>query len=162
MKAFGHIVCIAALALVLIGVPVALYANPAVFTAETPDAISSATTIQEAPSGHFTIYINERMHAKKDVLADWETFFRGEDAPLIMEDITCIALAADPAGVDMAKSLQSRLPENQMKLRTEEAMIALSKAEAGVFDCLVMSDEAVAANDASRLESLGFVKVVHR
>lgn len=161
MKVLGHIAVIAVLLLALVGAPAAYYGDFSKLLSPDLDTTSAATAIQDAPSGHYTIAINRDRHASS-VLPDWVSFFSGEDAPLIMEDIACVALAGDLSGIEMAQSLQSRLPENQMKLRVEDAILALSKAESGNFDALVISDEAASAYGASSLYKLDFVEVINR
>ena len=165
MRVFAHIATIVVLLGVLGGIPLAVYGNiPKILGVATgqTDTVSAATTIQEAPSGHFTIVINRDLHTDKKVLGDWETFLSGKDAPLIMEDVSCVAMNGDSAGIEMAGQLQSRLPENQMKLQIVDPVLALSKAENGIFDILVMSDEMALAFGASSLEALPFADVIHR
>ena len=62
----------------------------------------------------------------------------------------------------MAESLQSRLPENQMKVRIVDGVLALSKAEAGLFDVIVTSDEMAKALTADTVAASRNVEVVHR
>lgn len=164
MKALAHFITIAVAAAVLVGVPFAAFANAQAIAASASgvDLVSSATTIQEAPSGHYTIMINRAKHVDSKVLGDWVTFFSGEDAPLIMEDISCVVIAEDPAGIEMAESLQSRLPANQMTVRVEGATMALSKADAGLFDVIVMSDEVAQAYGADSIVSSQDVEVINR
>ena len=159
-----HLITFGLAAAVLLGVPVAMFAdfNAIGAKAQGVDAVSSATVLQDAPSGHYTIAINRDKHPNADVLADWVTFFSGKDAPLIMEDIECMALEGDAAGIEMAASLQSRLPENQMKLTVVDAVLGLSKADAGLFDVLVMSDEMAAFLSAETVAASGNVEVVNR
>lgn len=163
MRIVAHIACVVALLAVFLGVPVWLGSVDvtALFSGDV-DLVSSATTIQDAPSGTYTIYLNRNLHEDDEVRALWLDFLAGKDVPLIMEDASCVAVAGDASGVEMANSLASRLPANQMKVRTEDGVLALSKAEAGRFDMLVMSDEAAASLGASTLEDLDFVEVVHR
>ena len=54
----------------------------------------------------------------------------------------------------MARSFQSILPENQMKIRTENVILMLSKAESGRFDVIVMSKELADVYDAERIAEL--------
>ena len=126
------------------------------------DLVSSATVIQDAPSGTFTIFVNRDYHTDEEVLLLWRDFLAGKDVPLIMEDVSCVAVEGDVAGIDMANSLASRLPANQMKVRVENGTLAISKSEAGRFDILVLSDDAADRLDVQKLESLPNVEVVHR
>jgi hypothetical protein len=45
----------------------------------------------------------------------------------------------------------SRLPENQMKIKTEDGTLMLSKAEYGRFDIIIMSEEFASAYGAKTL-----------
>ncbi len=163
MRVLAHIGIVVALLVAFLVVPawrVGINAQ-ALFLGDN-DLVSSATTIQEAPSGTYTILINHDRHPDDEAYAYWLEFLAGNDVPLIMEDVTCVALAGDSAGIEMANSLASRLPANQMKVRIEDGTLALSKAEVGRFDIIVMSDEAAISLDASTVASKPFVGVVHR
>ena len=164
MRLIPHIATMAIAAAVLLVVPFAAFANVDAMAGKLSgvDTVSSATAIQDAPSGKYTILINRDKHANAEVLADWVTFFSGEDALLIMEDIDCMALAGDPGGIEMAESLMSRLPENQMKLTVSDPVLALSKADAGMFDAIVMSDEVADAMSAGTVSANQNVEVVRR
>lgn len=160
-KALAHSATIVALLLAFFVAPVMRHVD-VVGLLSGVDLTSSATTIQAAPSGRFLILINRDLHPDDEVLNTWVDFFEGKDVPLIWEDISCVALEGDLAGIDMAGSLQSRLPENQMSLRTEQAALALSKAEHGRFDVLVMSEEVAEAQGAESVTLLPNVVVVTR
>ena len=162
MKAILHIVTIGALGMLLLAVP--LLANVYVDALVTGwvDVVSEATEIQETPDTGYTVFINADLHPDAKVLADWETFFSGEDAPLIMEDISCRVIEGDEIGMDVAWSLQSRLPANRMRIRAEEGVLAFSKAEAGWFDVMVVSDECAEMYCAFTLEDNENIVVVHR
>ena len=164
MRIAPHIIAIIVAAAIFVGIPVAVFADFGALSAKVQgiDVVSSATEIQDAPSGRYTILINRDKHQNADVLADWVAFFSGEDAPLIMEDVRCVALEGDAAGIEMATSLQSRLPENQMKLTVQDAVLGLSKADAGLFDVIVMSDEMAEALSAQTVYASGNVEVVRR
>lgn len=143
MRAFAHIGTILAALAIFVGGPILAFGDLSALTSSGTDLVSSATTIQAAPDGKFYILINGERHPNKDVLADWVTFFEDKEAtPLIMEDVSCVVCDSDAAGFEMATSLQSRLAENQMKLRTEEGVLAVSKADAGMFDVMVLSEAA--------------------
>jgi len=81
----------------------------------------------------------ENEHKKK--LDEWIKFFSGEETDIIFEDIACSVADGDSLGLEMAKSFQSKLPENQMKIKEEEAILTVSRAEEGKFDVLLMSKE---------------------
>ncbi len=60
---------------------------------------------------------------------------------MIMSDVDCRVAAADAAAMQLARRYQLRLPENQMKLKIENGLLLISKAEVGLFDAIVMSKE---------------------
>ena len=162
-QALVHIVTIVGLLAACVGVPAWLAGVDVVALAQGgTDLVSSATTIQDAPSGSFYVFLNRDLHTDQEVLGYWVDFFEGKDVPLIMEDVSCVTLAGDSAGLEMAQSLASRLPANQMKIRTEDATLALSKAEVGRFDVLVVSDEAAAQANVDALLADERVEVIHR
>ena len=138
---FRHVLIVAAGAVLLLGVPLA---RTGAFSrgAEEADAVSSASLILDAPSGEFQILINRALHTDPEALDEWVRFFGGdEDAGIVFEDISCSTAIGDAGALELAKSLQSRLPENQMQIRTEDPTLLLSRAEAGRFDILIVSQE---------------------
>jgi len=162
MRVFAHIATVVALLLAFVGLPAWLGGVNVSALLPGVDAVSAATAIQDAPSGSYTILINRDLHTNDEVLGHWLDFLAGKDVPLIMEDVSCVALEGDVAGIEMANSLASRLPANQMKVRVENGVLVLSKAEVGRFDIMVMSDETAEAFGASTTYDLPFVEVVHR
>lgn len=162
MRVVWHIVVVVALLGAFVALPFFSSVNVKALESGDFNAVSSATAAVDAPDGHYTILINADRHTDKEVLADWMAFFSGEDVPLIMEDISCVAIESDPAGIEMAKSLQSRLPENRMTLRLENGVLALSKAEVGKFDTMVMSDDVADLFEATTLNDNPNVVVIHR
>lgn len=121
------------------------------------DAVSAATQALDKPSGEYVVFINRALHTDSVNLAAWEGFFaEGKDDGLynVFEDLTCTVADSDPAGFEMAKSFQSMLPENQMKLKAENVMLMLSKAEHGRFDVIVMSKETADTFAAERIAEL--------
>lgn len=140
-----HIVCLVVTVLLFAGTPAVLLA---VSGGQGVDAVSSATKILEQPSGAYVVFLNRNRHTDADTLHTWIHFFSGEEIDFLFEDISCIVSAADQGGLEIAKSFQSRLPENQMKLRTEDATMFLSKVYYGDFDVAVMSREAYQAYGA--------------
>ena len=109
------------------------------------DAVSSASVILSAPDDPYIVLINRALHEKSGTLAVWEDFFAGKEIGVVYEDIDCIVLWGDPAGMEAARSFQSRLPENQMRIRQEDGLLAVSKAEHGKYDVIIMSMEAARA-----------------
>ena len=104
------------------------------------DAVSSASLeLPDQPSGSFVVLINSSLH--RDTLDDWTCFFRGDDLPVIFEDIQCIVAEGDASGRQLAERFMAQLPENQMVLRAEDPTLLVSKAEAGDIDVAVFSRE---------------------
>mgnify|MGYP007069910982 CR=1 FL=1 len=95
----------------------------------------------DQPSGAYVVWINSGKHTNIDNLNTWKSFFSGEEIGFLFEDISCTVAGTDTAGLEIAKSFQSRLPENQMTLRTEDVTLMLSKAVDGRFDIILMSKE---------------------
>ena len=137
-----HIAITAAALIIILGIP-ALSSDTvrAYLRGEDPDAVSSSTVILDAPSGSFVALINEEKRKDADTLATWKKFFSGEEIGFVFEDIVCGVGRGDSAAKEMAQSLQSRLPENQMRIEVEDATLMLSKAEYGRFDIILMSVE---------------------
>ena len=124
------------------------------------DAVSSASVILEQPSGEYIVLFNQNLHTDKEALATWLSFFRGEEISFLFEDIHCVVADTDAAGLELARSFQSRLPENQMELRTENAALMLSKAAYGRFDIMLLSGEFADAYGAEDLYEKDFIKVL--
>ena len=147
MNLFRHVLITLTLLLIIIGIPVY---KTGYFQSRygKSDAISSASVVIEQPSGAYVVLINSGLHPDKDNLSTWEHFFRGEDIDFLFEDISCVAARGDDAGIELARSFQSRLPENQMSVREEDISLMLSKAACGKFDVIIMSKELSAAYNA--------------
>ncbi len=116
------------------------------------DAVTSASVILDAPSGSYLVLINTTCHTDDETLATWVTFFSGGEVDYIFEDVVCTVASVDTGAVDMAESLQSRLPENQMRIESENQTMVLSRLDYSKFDVLVMSAEFA----ATTLDSLDF------
>ncbi|MBR1751248.1 MAG: hypothetical protein IJ740_10295 [Ruminococcus sp.] len=115
------------------------------------DAVAAATQAIDSPSGKFVVLVNKQLHTNSANLSVWQDFFENgesDDIYSVFEDITCYVSSSDPTGLDMAKSFQSRLPENQMKIKTEDTLLMLSKAENGKYDIIIMSSEMYDKNKA--------------
>lgn len=156
MKALWHIVRAVVPLGLLLGVPMALGGGFGRLMGGT-DAVSGATVALDAPSGEYVVLINTSLHTDKAALECWEAFFETGDTEGIynvFEDISCTVAQGDAGGLDMAKSFMSRLPENQMKVRTEDVTLMLSKAEHGRFDVIVMSKEMADSCNAQRITEL--------
>ncbi|MBQ9058221.1 MAG: hypothetical protein IJ125_03435 [Atopobiaceae bacterium] len=162
MNVLIHIASLVVSLVLFVGVPLAMTGQLGQLTAATPDVVSSATHMIDAPSGNYVIFLNAQRHTDPDVRQRWMSFLKGQDTELIMEDLSCVTCSGDPSAHDLALSLQSRLAENQMTVRVENPMLALSKAEHGYFDVLVLSSEAAEQYNAETVENLDFVEVVRR
>ena len=133
----------------------------ALITGESIDAISSATSIIDAPSGEYVIVLNSSAHPDKEKLSVWADFFSGKEISIIFEDISCQVIRGDEGGLEMAKSLQSRLPENQMTLTVTDGTLLMSKAEAGRYDSILMSAEYADSFGADTLYDKSGNMVIH-
>ena len=91
--------------------------------------------------------INDSLH--EDTSAVWADFFMGSDYQNLFEDIDCWVAQGDTAAYELAKSYASKLPENQMTVKVENALFMLSRADAGSFDVIIMSQEYAKSYDAS-------------
>lgn len=122
---------------------------------DSPDAVSSATSksiTADDMEGKWVVFLNRELHDKSGTTADWEKFFSfDENTPLIMEDITCKVADYDVEGKKIAENYQARLPENQMKIKSEAGVMLLSKAELGRFDVLILSESAAKTYSAETL-----------
>lgn len=124
-------------------------------SADSADTVSSATSksiTAEDMEGKWVVLLNRGLHDKSGTTADWENFFSfDENTPLIMEDITCKVADFDTEGKKIAENYQARLPENQMKIKSEAGVMLLSKAELGRFDVLILSESAAKTYSAETL-----------
>ncbi|MBR6873415.1 MAG: hypothetical protein IKN17_07940 [Ruminococcus sp.] len=159
MRAVRHIVSVTFSLFLMLGLPFITSDSFERLISPDPDAVTSASVITDAPSGEFIVFINRSSHPNKDNLAKWHDFFSGQEVSFILEDITCCTAASDPLGKKLAENYRSRLPENQMTLRTEDAVLMLSKADHGKFDVIVMSAEAAEAYGGESVSS-GDVDVI--
>lgn len=138
LRVLVHVLADLAVIAAVIGIPMLISAN-------RTDAVSSATTIIDAPSGEFVILLNRR-RLTEDTF--WEHFFAGEDVDFCFEDITCTVAEGDQPSLTMTQSFQSRLSANQMKIRQENMTLMLSKADHGRFQVMILSKEAAEQNHA--------------
>lgn len=105
------------------------------------DAVTSASVIIDQPAGEYLVFVNKELHPDKEKLAEWIRFFNGEEISYIFEDISCSVAQSDPGAVELGESFRSRLPENQMLLKTEDPILLVSREENDKFDILIMSAE---------------------
>ncbi len=104
------------------------------------DAVSGASIkLPDKPSGDYIVLLNRSLH--EDSVDDWIKFFRDGELNVIFDDISCITAQSDAAAVQMAERFQAQLPENQMRLRTENPTLLVSKAENGCIDAAIFSKE---------------------
>ena len=150
-RVLGHRIADILLVLLIFSIPLHRAGFPAKLFTNRVDAVTSASVILEKPSGEYIVVINQSFHPDKEKLYAWRDFFEGREIPVIFEDISCVVGASDSTGYEMARSFQSRLPENQMGIRTENPALMLSKADYGRFDVLLLSKEAANAYDFSEL-----------
>lgn len=107
---------------------------------EAPDAVSGASIdMPDRPSGDYVLLLNRSLH--EETFDDWAAFFRDGELNVIFDDINCIAAQSDVDALKMADRLIAQLPENQMKLRTENPTLLVSKAENGCIDAAIFSKE---------------------
>ena len=148
--AIRHIIIVIVSVVILLGVPIVSSDSFRAWAAGDVDAMSAATEILDTPSGKYVVLINKDRHSE-DNLSVWEDFFSGKDIDIIFEDIDCYVSSSDLSGFEIARSLQSRLPENQMEVSGENITLILSKAKHGCFDVIVMSEETAESADAKTL-----------
>ena len=142
MKGLRHLLIIAASLFLFLGIP--LFANRSLlvstFGGGTVDALTGATLeLPDQPSGEYLVLINKAKH--RDTLREWTDFFQERPVPVIFEDISCITPDIDTGGLELAQRYQARLAENQMTVKTEAPLLAMSKAQWGHFDILILSKE---------------------
>ena len=142
MGRIKHIVAIMVALFIFLGIPSIIYSgNIRAVLAKGVDAVSSASLeIPEQPSGEYFVFINTEKH--QSTLGEWENFFLEREVDVIFEDIDCIVLTGDSAGYELAERFRARLPENQMTVKMENAVLAASKLDNGIFDIMVASREA--------------------
>ena len=142
MRTLRHILITAGSLIFLIGFP--LFQTGALtrlLAGQGLDALTAATKTIDQPSGAYVVLINKENHKDSGKLAVWKKFFSGQEIDYIFEDISCVVSDSDAAGLELARSFQSRLPENQMLLRTEDTTLMFSKAKYGRFDVMILSKE---------------------
>lgn len=138
MKLITRILHIAAdlvIIFALAGIPVLMYCDLPV---KGYDAVSSASIeLPDSPSGEFLIIINRDLH--EDTAEDWKDFFEGDSLKVIFEDIDCLVPDGDVTGLELANRYMAILPENQMRVSGDDAVLIASKLEAGYVDIAILS-----------------------
>ena len=146
MRAWKHVGFIAISLFLCLILPSFFYVDYSMLCGERADAVSSASLdLPEQPSGEFVVILNRDRHPL--TLDEWTAFFQEEEVGVIMEDISCLAAASDPMGVQLAQRYMVRLAENQMKLTLENSLLVVSRAENGLYDVVVLSKEMADALD---------------
>lgn len=140
MKIWKHILVDTAVLAMLLTAPVLTSDYGRAVVAGT-DAVSSATVIIDAPSGDYLVLLNLEKHPDMENRQFWLDFFSGAEVTYCFEDISCLVARSDSSALTMAQSLQSRLAEHQMTIRTEDMTLLLSKADYGKFDVIILSKE---------------------
>ena len=152
MKIFARWLMRIAVLLVILGIPFTALGGMSMISGNETDAVSSATAYAFDPndvSGEYVVFINNDRHS--DTAAIWSEFFRGGNIPVILDDISCLVCSNDTLAKDYAEICQARLPENQMKIKSENTLLLLSKGDSARFDIIIMSKEMA---DAYRAETI--------
>ena len=144
MKRLRYALASLAALLLFLGIPGIIYApRISALLNDRPDAVSSASLeLPAQPSGEFLVLLNAAKHP--DTLQAWADFFGERDTDVIFEDLHCLVIDSDAAAIALAERFQARLAEHQMTLRRENATLAASRVQWGVFDVLVISGEMAA------------------
>lgn len=142
---------IAVLAVVL-AVPFAALGGLSLLGGDGADAVSGATSYAFDPSdvsGEYVVFINNSRH--QETADIWEAFFKGENIPVVLDDISCLICNGDTLAADYAAICQARLPENQMTVKSDSSLLVLSKGEYGRFDIIILSKELAEAYGAQTI-----------
>jgi hypothetical protein len=138
---FKHMGIVLAGVVLLLGIPFLKTDYFKKWSNEDVDAVTSASVVIEQPSGEYVVLINRDMHTDEDNLNTWISFFSGEEISYLFEDISCSVIEGDAGALTMARSFQSRLPEKQMSVQTEDATLLMSRADNGKYDIIIISRE---------------------
>ncbi len=152
MKRIGlvkHVAFVVAAVALILGVPFATTEYVQGWISGDVDTVSSASVILDQPSGTYLVLINREYHTDSEKVEDWITFFTGGEITYIFEDISCSVANGDTGALDLAKSFQSQLPENQMAVQTVDQTLLLSRLDNGKYDIIIMSIEFAEANYSS-------------
>ena len=148
MRALKHIGFVLAGLLLCLVLPGMLWSDAGALLTGGVDAVSGASMdLPNQPSGEYVVILNRGRHPL--TLDQWAAFFREEPVDVIMEDLSCLAAASDPTGVQLAQRYMVRLAEHQMTLKTENSLLVVSRAENGLYDVIVLSREMADALDFS-------------
>lgn len=161
-RIFGHTFLVIAMITMLAVIPAATHFDffASSGAGDADDVTQASMVLPDQPSGDFLVLINSDLHS--DTLADWKTFFTGDELPVIFEDVNCLVSQGDVTGQQLAERFLAQLPENQMVLRSENPVLLASKAETGYIDIAVFSQEmadAVGLDYESGIEGVIVLKV---
>ena len=160
MKKLLHGCIVLVLLFAFLGIPALAYREQAAaLLSGDPDAVSSASLeIPDSPSGSFVVLLNRERHP--DTEREWIDFFTEQPTGVIFEDLDCIVIDADSAGIELAERYRARLAENQVTVKHENGLLAVSKAQWGVFDVMILSDEIAKVYGLSEQTLLETVTVI--
>ena len=140
MKAVKHIAVILTALFVTLGIPTLYYLGTGALAIGGADAVTGASLeLPDQPSGQFVVLVNREKHP--DTLELWTDFFTDRPTDVIMEDLSCMTARGDAAGLQLAERYQARLAEHQMSIRQENPVLLVSRAEQGLFDVVILSQE---------------------
>lgn len=148
MKRLRHVAIVAAALLLCLVLPGLFYAHRCGLLTGGADAVSSASLeVPDQPSGEYVILLNRERHPL--TLEQWSDFFSEKPVDVIMEDLRCMTVSGDVLGRQLAERYRARLAENQLRLRAENGVLVVSRAENGLFDAIILSRETAEAFDYS-------------
>lgn len=135
-----HLLAALLAAALFIALPAFLFTDaPSLLSGDTDAVTGASMEIPDQPSGTYYVLINKDLH--EQTLDDWTAFFTEQPVGIIWEDLHCFVDLADTAGREMADRYRLRLAENQMEVTPENGTLLVSKAENGLFDVIVLSQE---------------------
>ena len=144
MRLAKHMAADAAALFLCLGIPCLYFLHAGTLFNRNADAVSGASLlVPEQPSGTFLVLLNRERHPA--TMEEWSDFFRERDVDVIMEDISCLASKGDVNGLKLADRYLTRLAQNQMNITVEDGTLIASKAEAGIYDVIILSKEAAEA-----------------
>lgn len=156
MQMIRHIIVILAALFVLLGLPAIYFTQGS--TGETDSVSGASLAVPDQPSGEFVVLMSKERHP--DTLDAWTDFFFERPTDVIMEDLSCMTVQDDAAGLQLARRYQARLAENQMTVRRENPILVASRAENGLFDAIILSKEAAEAYQFSNLYDDSEISVI--
>ena len=139
-KAARHGVTVLFLLFLCLGIPALRYVDVPGLLSGDADAVSGATIDPpDSPSGEYLVLMNRNY--REGSIPEWKDFFQERPVGVIMEDVSCMTALADPQGLQLAERYRLRLAENQMKVKSLDGVLLVSRAEQGLFDVIILSRE---------------------